>query len=91
MALNKSITLDNGCVVNYHRISNISLHMEDNVCAIVCVDSYVNQEYRKIERPVTTNHFTVDMTVEEEESTGIRALMYSKLKKLSYWDGCSDC
>jgi len=91
MALNKKIILENGCEVNYHRISSISLHLKDAARAQVIVDSYVNEDYRKLEQPVTSDCYLVNVTTEEEESTGIRVLLYNKLKELEVWTDALDC
>lgn len=91
MALNKKIILENGCEVNYHRISSISLHLRDEARAQVIVDSYVNEDYRKLEQPVTSDCYLVNVTTEEEESTGIRVLLYNKLKELEVWTDALDC
>ena len=91
MALNKNIILENGCAVNYHKIASVVLHLGDVATADVIVDSYVNKEYRKLEKPVVSNCYSVDMTVEEEENTGIRSLLYSKLKELPAWAYSLDC
>ena len=91
MALNKNITLENGCEVNYHRISSISLHLTNEVIAHVVIDSYVNENYRRLDQPVTSDCYLVNITTEEEEDTGIRSLLYNKLKDLEAWSDATDC
>jgi len=91
MALNKKITLENGCEVNYHRISSINLYLIDETRVQVMIESYVNQDYRKLEQPVTSNCYSINITTAEEESTGIRTLMYTKLKELESWSDALDC
>ena len=48
MALNKEVTLDNGIVLNYHRI--VSLNVITNITNIIEVASYVSEEQREKEQ-----------------------------------------
>lgn len=47
MALQKQIELDNGIIVNYHRI--VSINKITNNCSIIEVASYINQDKRQQE------------------------------------------
>ena len=82
MALLKNIKSTEGFVTSYHKIQSVALN--DNI--LHChVDSYVSKEYRNLERPAQSNFYSFEITVEEEESMGIRQLAYSKLKELPEW------
>lgn len=88
MALNKQLVNNNGVVTNYHRVSHVSL---DNNILHCSVDSYVSSEYRELEKHADTSHFSFNITIEEEESMGIRALCYTKIKGLKDWADAADC
>ena len=92
MALKKNITLENGCTAGYHKIAHVSLMLDrGETVANVSVSSYLDEHYRELEKPIKNSHFTIPFTTEEEEATGIRALMYGKLKALPVWEGSEDC
>ena len=82
MALLKNITSSEGFITSYHKIQMVSLHDSTLHCH---VDSYVSKEYRNLERPAQSNFYSFEITVEEEESMGIRQLAYTKLKELPEW------
>jgi hypothetical protein len=88
MALNKQLINDNGVITNYHRVSHVNL--SDNIldCSI---QSYVSSEYRELEKYADTSYFSFDITVEEEEAMGIRALCYTKIKEMADWADATDC
>ena len=88
MALYKQITSESGCVTSYHSVSAISLHEDVLNCT---VNSYVSSEYRALDRPAHRQFFSFNITVEEEESMGIRQLVYAKIKALPEWEGAEDC
>lgn len=88
MALNKQLINDKGIVTNYHRVSHVSLNDSTLHCSI---ESYVSPEYREMEKYADTSHFSFNITVEEEESMGIRALCYTKIKELADWADATDC
>ena len=48
MALNKKIELDNGIVLNYHRI--VSINKIINHSTVIEIASYTNEEKREIEK-----------------------------------------
>lgn len=88
MALAKAITNDQGITTNYHKISRVSL-MDDRLgCSI---DSYVSKDYRDLDKHADSDTFRFNITVEEEESMGIRALCYTKIKELDAWKDATDC
>ena len=51
MALIKEITLDNGVVINYHRVTSV-MHITNN-STIIEVSSYTSKEKRLIEKTTT--------------------------------------
>lgn len=53
MALKKGITLDNGVIVNYHRI--VSLNNITNVSTIIEVASYTSKDKREEEKTAIEN------------------------------------
>ena len=88
MALSKSITNDVGVVTTYHKIQNVSLYEGTLHCML---NSYDSKDYRVIDKPAETTTFNFNITVEEEESMGVRALCYKKIKELDSWTDAEDC
>ena len=102
MALLKEITDSKGVTCGYHKIERISL---DGNVLIAEVASYTSQEFRDIEidkrdaeegyydgKNIVARHsYWIHITIEEEESMGIRKLAYQKLKTLPDWEGAEDC
>ena len=88
MAICKEKISNSGVATNYHRISNVLLDGSDLDCSL---ESYVSAEYRAKNRPAERKSYTFQITVEEEESMGIRALCYSKIKELEEWKDAKDC
>ena len=90
MALNKALTKDKGIVTNYHKISHMSYIPGRRLCCTL--DSYKSEEFRNAGRPASfSTAFRFNPTVEEEESMGIRALCYKKIKELDDWKDAEDC
>lgn len=88
MALLKNITSKEGFITSYHRINSVSLR--DNI--LNChIDSYVSKEYRDLERPAQNDFYSFKITIEEEESMGIRQLAYKKIKELPEWTDAENC
>ena len=88
MALLKEITNEKGISTNYHKISSVTLR--DNV--VTChLDSYVSKDYRELGQSADSFAFRFSTGVEEEESMGIRALCYTKIKALANWAEATDC
>lgn len=95
MALSKSFIAENGIHTEYHKISevivNTSRDTEKESKLLIKVDSYVSQAYRTTaSAPASSKMYQFDITVEEEESMGIRQLAYNKLKELTEWEGVLD-
>ena len=88
MALNKQLVNDKGIVTNYHKVSYVTL---DNSILHCSVESYVSPGYRELEKHADTSYFSFDITIGEEESMGIRALCYTKIKELADWADATDC
>ena len=88
MALSKQIVSSRGVTTNYHKIEHVSL--KDNTLSCF-VESYVDSDYRAKEAPAESEMFRFEITVEEEESMGIRQLAYGKIKALPYWEDAIDC
>lgn len=88
MALNKIFINDNGIQTTYHKITHVSLNDNQVVC---CVESYVSPEYRISNKPAETSYYYFTISLEEEESMGIRALCYTKLKEMDKWLLSTDC
>ena len=88
MALSKEITNENGIVTNYHKITHIDMFNSTIHCML---ESYVSKDYRIAEHSADRTNFSFEITLEEEESMGIRALCYSKIKALEAWSDAIDC
>ena len=87
MALCKEIVKHN-FTANYHRIGEITLH--DNAL-VVCLESYASEEDRQLNMLEFYENYTFGITLEEEESMGIRQIGYAKLKTLPEWADSEDC
>lgn len=94
MALQKDITLDNGIVLNYHRI--VSLNTITNVQSIIEVASYVNEAQREKEKEaietgtemnvyIDTKYYNLDYSEETSVKTA-----YEYLKTLSEYKDAKD-
>ena len=88
MALLNTITSSKGVTTTYHKVNEVTVHNGDMYCQ---VNSYVSKDYRDLERPADYLHFEFQITVEEEESMGIRQLAYKKIKGLPEWSEAVDC
>lgn len=88
MALTKNIISNEGFTTTYHKISDVSLRENVMSCSL---ESYVSKEYRNLERPADHQFFRFEITVEEEESMGIRQLAYKKIKETKDWTDAIDC
>lgn len=88
MALLKQIVNNEGITTNYHRVSEVVLR-EGLLGG--CLESYVSSDYRTAEQPADFTPFRFEITLEEEESMGIRALCYNKIKALDAWKDAEDC
>lgn len=88
MALLKTITNEKGVTTTYHKVNDVSLYNNTLNCFM---ESYVSEEYRNAGYSADSLIFTFNITVEEEESMGIRALCYTKIKELQEWQDAQDC
>lgn len=88
MALAKQQTNSAGVVTNYHKIGTVNLRDNNLACVL---NSYVSKEYRDLRRSVVSTNFLFNISVEEEESMGIRQLCYKKIKELPNWADAEDC
>ena len=64
MALIKSITLDNGITVNYHRV--VSVNNITNHASIIEVASYINSEKRQEEKTALENNQPMNIFIHSE-------------------------
>ncbi len=64
MGLRKGITLDNGVIVNYHRI--VSINNITNVSTIIEVASYTSEEKREEEKVAIQNAQSIDVFIDTE-------------------------
>lgn len=88
MALAKELVNNKGVVTNYHRVSDVTLSENRLRCKL---ESYVSRDYRDADMCADSSRFRFDITVAEEESMGIRALCYTKIKALESWADAADC
>ena len=88
MALLKDQINEQGVCTKYHRISVVSLNNGILLCRL---NSYVSKDYRELEKPAKITNFHFPITVEEEESMGIRQLAYKKIKAHKEWIDAEDC
>ena len=88
MALFKNKISERGIITNYHRFSKVSL--QDGILSAT-LESYPSAEYRQTAEPAEIENYNFSITVQEEESMGIRALCYTKLKTYSQWNDAEDC
>lgn len=93
MALNKEIIQENGIQANYHKISRISLAVDEQgiTSLFIIVDSFLNKEYREKNLPIASDSYNLTLTSGEDASIGIRSLGYQKLKELDNFIGSEDC
>lgn len=95
MALKKSIELDNGVVVNYHRI--VSINKVTNVANIIEVASYTNELKREEEKEAIENNKEMNVFIntqyinaEYDEAITIENT-YEHLKTLEQFKDAEDC
>lgn len=98
MALQKTITKNNGVEMNYHRITGVDLMVEtnsndeDSLRLMIRLESYLNKEYRDRNCPIDSEHYMIPLTTDEStEILGIRQFAYDKLKELPEWVDAVDC
>lgn len=95
MALKKKIELDNGVIVNYHRI--VSINKITNIQNIIEVASYTNKEKRNEEKEAIENALEMNVfintqyiNIEYNENSVIEEA-YEYLKTLKQFEGAEDC
>lgn len=89
MALSKQIIAsETGATTNYHKIFSVFLK---NNHLYVDLKSYTSKEYRDNGSCISETSYTFKITIEEEESMGVRQLAYKKLKELPEWKDAEDC
>jgi hypothetical protein len=88
MAIAKTQILENGATVTYHKIGSVHLCCGVIKCNLL---SYESPETRAEDFPLSAKAFKLTATTEEEESMGIRALCYKKIKELPDWADAEDC
>jgi hypothetical protein len=95
MALTKSITNDLGVTTNYHKVSRVAISefsgFGEGTYITFDVESYVSKDYRDQNKPADSSNFGFEISLAEEESMGIRALCYTKLKETEAWKDAEDC
>lgn len=95
MALSKAITNELGVTTNYHKVSRATIAEfsgeREGTYLSFEINSYVSKDYRDQNKPADYSNFRFAITLEEEESMGIRALCYTKLKETPDWRGAEDC
>ena len=98
MALQKTITKNNGVEMNYHRITGVDLIVEtnnndeDNLRLVIRLESYLNKEYRDKDCPIDSEHYMIRLATDEStEILGIRQFAYDKLKELPEWVDAINC
>lgn len=98
MALQKTITKNNGVEMNYHRITGVDLMVEtnsndeDSLRLMIRLESYLNEEYRDKNCPIDSEHYMITLSTDEgAEISGIRQFAYAKLKELPEWADAVDC
>lgn len=91
MALQKNLLGSNGVVTTYHRVEDVFFTHDRSLSCTM--NSYVSKEYANIPyNRVDSSHFSFDdISIEEEESVGIRKLAYTKIKHLDQWKDSIDC
>jgi hypothetical protein len=95
MALSKAITNELGVTTTYHKVGRVSLVEFSGVRAGTYIsfdiESYVSKDYRNQNKSADTSNFRFEISLAEEESMGIRALCYTKLKEIDAWKDAEDC
>ena len=98
MAIQKTITKNNGIEMSYHRITGVDLIVEtnsndeDNLRLVIRLESYLNKEYRDKNCSIDLEHYMIRITTDEgSEVSGIRQFAYAKLKELPEWADAVDC
>lgn len=95
MGLKKSIELDNGITVNYHRI--VSINKITNVANVIEVASYINEQKREEEKEAVENGTEMNVFIDtqyinaEYNETCTIEDTYEYLKALDKYKDAEDC
>lgn len=88
MAIMKEHIDNRGIITRYHKVGGVSVR---GGLLSFTLESFPSEEYRRTSQPASMRNYHFDITVEEEESMGIRQLCYTKLKSLDEWADATDC
>ena len=94
MALKKEIELDNGIILNYHRI--VSINKITNVQTTIEVASYTSEAKREIEKEALENGEAFDVYIhttyfnKEYNETDTIENLYEYLKTTEMFEGAED-
>lgn len=95
MALNKKIELENGIVLNYHRI--VSINKITNQNTIIEIASYTSEEKRDIEKEALENGEAFDVYIhttyvdKEYDETDTIENLYEYLKETEIFKDAENC
>lgn len=91
MALQKTILESNGAVTLYHRLGNVTLDHDKKLTCVL--ESYADRSYAASgsDRIGACYFIFENISLEEEETTGIRELAYNKIKQENAWQDAIDC
>lgn len=87
MALKKAITLNNGVVVNYHRIQSIGFNKYGRANCLIL--QYVSQEIREKDEKAFASELNMGIKVDDGDIS--YKIAYEKLKETDYFKGAEDC
>lgn len=84
MALKKEIEMENGVILNYHRI--VAVNSITNIKGIIEVASYISEKQREKEAEYIELQLKQDRTAEEEQELekGINVLVETKYYDMPY-------
>ena len=82
MALLKELTLDNGIVLHYHRVSAIK---KNGSSVDISTEHYASGEYREENRPICGNRYSAEAEGDYSFSSA-----YAYLKTLPEYEGAED-
>lgn len=94
MALNKEIELDNGIVLNYHRV--VSINKITNQNTIIEISSYTSEAKREIEKEALENGEVFDVYIhttyvnKEYDETDTIENLYNYLKTTEMFKDAKD-
>ena len=94
MALKKEIELDNGIILNYHRI--VSINKITNIQTVIEVASYTSEEKRQIEKEALENGEAFDVYIhatflnKEYDKTDTIENLYEYLKTTEMFADAED-